>query len=61
MFSIQSVKVGDTAYESLWYDRSKRYKELIPMILLRAQNPICMTAGPIWTLSFGFSTQVGIN
>jgi len=55
------MRVGDTVYESLWYDRSKRYKELIPMILLRAQKPIHMTAGPIWMLSFGFSTQVRIN
>jgi hypothetical protein len=55
------MAVGDTIYETLWYDRSKRYKELIPMILLRAQKPIRMNAGPIWTYSFAFCSQVRIN
>jgi len=61
MFLIQSVRVGDTVYESLWYDRSKRYKKLIPMFLLRAQNPIYIKVGPIWMVSFGFCTEVCIK
>jgi hypothetical protein len=53
--------VGDTLYESLWYNRSKRYRGLLPMVLLRAQNPVCMKAGPLWKISVEFSMQVWIN
>jgi hypothetical protein len=55
------VAVGDSAYDCLWYERSTRFKRLLLMVLLRAQTPIHMNAGILWTTGYEHFTQVSIN
>ncbi|KAJ3642133.1 hypothetical protein Zmor_024942 [Zophobas morio] len=47
----EGFSVGDTAYNSKWYDRNPSFQKNIVLIITRAQRPILIHAGPFSYLS----------
>ncbi|KAJ9600303.1 hypothetical protein L9F63_009379 [Diploptera punctata] len=47
----QSVQVYYDAYSSLWYIQTTSIKKSISMIIMRAQKPVVLNAGPFFSLS----------
>ncbi|XP_030767716.1 odorant receptor 49b-like [Sitophilus oryzae] len=43
---VQSVAVATNAYMSPWYNENKKIRQMIAMIILRAQKPAVITIGP---------------
>ncbi|KAJ3642132.1 hypothetical protein Zmor_024941 [Zophobas morio] len=47
----EGLSVGDTAYNSKWYDRNASFQRNIVLIIIRSQRPILIHAGPFSYLS----------
>jgi len=52
----QSLAVQQAAYESRWYNSSRRFKKHIIYLVMRSQKPVRLTAGKFFAVSLeGFS------
>lgn len=38
-------------YESEWYNRSESFKRMVQLVIARAQRPVSLTAGKLYTVS----------
>jgi hypothetical protein len=61
MVPIQSAAVADSAYNCLWYEHSTQFKKLLLMVILRAQNPVKMSVGKLWSVGIELFTEVLID
>ncbi|XP_050308557.1 odorant receptor Or2-like [Anthonomus grandis grandis] len=43
---IQSLAIGDAIYNCKWYDQSRSIKDLLRLVIVRAQTPLLLTIGP---------------
>ncbi|XP_063365029.1 odorant receptor 13a-like isoform X2 [Cydia amplana] len=43
-FVAKSAGVADSAYHNLWYEGDKRYQKIIIFIIVRSQQPCCLTS-----------------
>ncbi|PSN33453.1 Odorant receptor 12 [Blattella germanica] len=55
----QSIKVQVNAYDYNWINQSTRIKKLLQMIIMRAQNPVKLTAGKFYPVSLQTFAEIG--
>jgi hypothetical protein len=55
---LQSLAVGDAAYNCHWYERTNIFKRYIILILVRSQKPLHLSAGALWKLTIEFFSEV---
>lgn len=61
MLCIQSLAVGQTAYNCAWYERSTHFRRLLLTVLTRAQKPSYITLGKLIPLSIALFTLVSTS
>jgi hypothetical protein len=49
--SVQSLRVNAAAYECRWYDQSQRFKQLLHMVIHRAQDAVKFCAGSFYDIN----------
>jgi hypothetical protein len=57
-FSPQSEKVGAAILLTDYYNESTKFQNNIPLIVMRTQRPVRLSAGPFGSLSLELFTKV---
>ncbi|XP_032669826.1 odorant receptor 13a-like [Odontomachus brunneus] len=56
--SAKSKSIGDTAYETFWYDLSTRECRILLLIIVRSQKYLTITAGSVMSLTLNSFTSI---
>jgi hypothetical protein len=60
-FFVQSLRVKAAAYNCNWCDQSARFRRLLHMVIVRAQDPVKFSAGSFFDINIETFDHVSLK